>query len=211
MDAISRSSDVSDQSQTVEHPQHFASTRTLFEGRRGHGDGALGDDGAVSPISTNVPGPDFASFKQPRPQGMKTHPFQEIKGYKPLSPPRSTSLRRARNPSSPFCRLSDGWTLEILSFIGSLGALLAIVGILVRYNGRPGPEWPDHVAINSVILWFTALMKAMLFVPTAACISQASWNRYHGKARPLKEAAISDSASRGPLGSLRLLSHFGFM
>jgi hypothetical protein len=42
-------------------------------------------------------------------------------------------------------------------------------------------------------------------MPVAECINQLTWVWFGHKARPLEDAVYYDSASRGPLGSLKLL------
>ena len=212
MEAGLRRSEVSDLQLSPDHSQHHLSVRISVGEQRPYEDHTLAEHDDVSPMSCNASGVEFPSAKQPRVTETRGPSVEEINGFTPPLPSHSsTSPRHPHNGPRPLNRFNNWWTFEISSFVGSVAALLAIIGILVRYNGRPGPEWPDHIAINSVLSWFTTLMKAMMFVPIASCISQASWNRYRDRPQPLKDVAIFDAASRGLLGSLRLLLHLRFM
>ncbi|KAG8532459.1 uncharacterized protein KY384_002336 [Bacidia gigantensis] len=100
------------------------------------------------------------------------------------------------------------WLAELLCYLGSLISLIIIIVILRRYDGRPQPNWPHNITLNSVISWFTTLFKANLLVPITACLSQASWIHFRSKSHALTDMVVYDAASRGPLGSLLLLWSF---
>ena len=101
--------------------------------------------------------------------------------------------------------VSGWWTLELLSYTVSLVSLVAIIVILRHYEGHAQPAWSHNITLNSVLSWFTTLFKANLLVPIVACLSQASWVHFRSGPRPLIDMVVYDSASRGPMGSLRLL------
>lgn len=82
-----------------------------------------------------------------------------------------------------------------------------IVLILYLYQGRSFLDWPYAISINSLIAIFSAVMKAALFVPVAACVSQAKWDWFHRQqGHTLADMEIYDQASRGPGGALRMLT-----
>ena len=100
------------------------------------------------------------------------------------------------------------WTIEVLSYIGSIASLSATIVILKVYDGRTQPAWPHNLTLNSVLSWFTILFKATLLVPIAACLSQASWIYLRRSRGTLLDVVAFDSASRGVIGSLNLLQKF---
>ena len=104
--------------------------------------------------------------------------------------------------------LANWWTLELLAYGGSLASIIVIFAILSHYDNRPQPEWPDNINLNSIISWFTTIMKALMLVPIAACIGQANWNHFHSKPHALIDTSVYDSASRGPAGAIQLLCYF---
>lgn len=102
----------------------------------------------------------------------------------------------------------DWWIYEVAACAVSFAAFFSIVGVLKHYEGRSQPEWPWSITINSVISWCTTVMEACLLVSVTACISQATWAHFRAKPQTLVDIDVHDSASRGPMGSLRLLLTF---
>ena len=100
------------------------------------------------------------------------------------------------------------WTFEILAFVVSFASLIAIIIILKYYDGRSLPDWPHSITLNSVLSWFITLYKTSLLVPIAACFGQTGWLHYRSTSQPLADINVYDSASRGPMGSLKLLWNF---
>ena len=115
----------------------------------------------------------------------------------------------ARDPST---RSSDTgifevfsiWWLEMVCCAIFSGAFLAIVATIYSYEGRPLPEWPYHLTINTLIAIYVVILKAALLLVTAQGLGQLKW-RWFDRDRPLKHLTNFDAASRGALGSLTLL------
>ena len=99
----------------------------------------------------------------------------------------------------------DRWLLEIAACGGSLLLLMATFIFLHKYDGAEQPDWPYGITINSVISWFTTIMKALMLVSVASCLSQANWVRFTKSPHPFTDYLVYDSASRGVPGSLQLL------
>ena len=53
----------------------------------------------------------------------------------------------------------DWWFSEILGIILSLSSIVAIIAILARYNGRPVPNWPYKITLNSMLSVFSSISK----------------------------------------------------
>jgi hypothetical protein len=107
--------------------------------------------------------------------------------------------------SKPFYQTKEWWFLEFLSsFIGTL-AVIALVVVLREYDQHPLSVWTAGVTVNSVISLLTALSKAALVLPTAACLSQLKWTWFSARERSLADFDSFDRASRGVWGSLCLL------
>lgn len=71
-------------------------------------------------------------------------------------------------PGSKFWVLIDKWWLwELLSWIFAAFCILAIVVLLVFYNGRVLPQWPLGLTINAYVSVLGAFAKAGLLLPTA--------------------------------------------
>jgi len=109
--------------------------------------------------------------------------------------------------STRFSRLvNDSWLLEISSLTLSIAAVTAAALLLHGYNGRPLQDWKHNFSINAVLSFVAIISKATMILVMGSALSQDKWNLYaNGKeSRPLLDFQIFDSASRGPMGSLRL-------
>lgn len=123
---------------------------------------------------------------------------QPEKGAKPIA-------RKSRNSFKHTC--TSCWIWEILALLVSFLALTMIVLILYLYQGRSLVDWPYAITMNSLIAILSTIMKAALFVPVAASVSQAKWDWFHRReGQTLADMEIYDQASRGPWGALRMLA-----
>ena len=59
------------------------------------------------------------------------------------------------------------WLLEILSCLVATAALSGIVITLLLHQGRPLPQWPSMISINSLVAIFSAIFKAAILLPVA--------------------------------------------
>ena len=60
-----------------------------------------------------------------------------------------------------------GWTTETCSYIIAILALGGLVATLLVHQGKPLPQWPQLVTINSIISIFSLLMRACIGVVLA--------------------------------------------
>lgn len=79
----------------------------------------------------------------------------------------TTGQSQERQERSVAASIYRVWLWEILSTLLSIGSLIAIVAILASRDGRPMPEWPRLVTVNSLISFFTVIFKASLLMPIA--------------------------------------------
>jgi hypothetical protein len=100
------------------------------------------------------------------------------------------------------------WLCELLA-IGSLGAM---VFTLWYYQDRPQAEWrQSYFTLNGLVAFLATLTKTGLAIPVSAAIGQRKWLRFlpsgKGKerARRLGDFETFDEASRGSLGSAKLV------
>lgn len=59
------------------------------------------------------------------------------------------------------------WWMKILSSLLALACLGAIIVILLLHQGKPLPDWPKFISVNSLVSIFTAVFKASLIMPVA--------------------------------------------
>ena len=123
--------------------------------------------------------------------------------------------RRKASKGRKFSRiLNDSWLLEISSLMISIAAVTAAAFLLRSYNGRALQDWRHSFSLNAVLSFVAIVSKATMILVMGSVLSQSKWNWYSGdnRSRPLLDFQMFDSASRGPLGSLRMicqLKHLG--
>ena len=136
-------------------------------------------------------------------------PFPDDSGFKKLFHCLIAIMNRSRE-KTPRSRASishiitDWWIWEISATIISLLSLMATALILYIHQGRPLPNWPYSMTINSMIAVFSTIMKSAMLLCTAECISQSKWIWFRTKEHALTDVEIFDIASRGPWGSLHM-------
>lgn len=110
-------------------------------------------------------------------------------------------------------RTADWWLAELLSFGVSLLAVVAIIIILKIYDGQPMSKWPHSITLNSLLAIFTTLAQMGLMIPISEALSQLKWVWFKEAERPLVDFETFDQASRGPVGSIKLLGQreFGYV
>jgi hypothetical protein len=92
-----------------------------------------------------------------------TSPF--IKLAAPISAAYTTSTHATRR----FWKRS--WTAETFSFVFSVLTLAGLVAILSAHQGKPLPNWPQLITINSVLSLFSLLMRTGVSVILAEGMS----------------------------------------
>ena len=109
-------------------------------------------------------------------------------------------------------KLTDGrvspWLLEISAAVFSVVCLLCNVAVLRALDGRKYKSW--HVAgvditPNTLISITSTLSKSGFLLPVAEGLSQLKWTHSQREPHSLLDIQRFDEASRGPLGSLKLL------
>ena len=100
----------------------------------------------------------------------------------------------------------EWWMFEILAWVFSFFCIAAVVAVLFYFDGRELSEWPFSITLNAFIAIFAGFAKSALLVPTAEALGQLKWDWYRNKPKKMMDFEILDSASRGPWGSLVLLT-----
>lgn len=57
------------------------------------------------------------------------------------------------------------WWMEIASLVCMVVALAAIIIVLAIFNGRPLPEWPLDVTVNTLVAVFLVVLKTCMAFP----------------------------------------------
>lgn len=96
----------------------------------------------------------------------------------------------------------DTWAFEVLSIFVSLGALGTVVFAFFYFDGKPAPEWPHSLTLNTFISVCMMIMAAALTVPVSNGLGQLKW--FLARRGPVSVIDLDtlDRASRGMWGSV---------
>ena len=109
--------------------------------------------------------------------------------------------------AKPSPSIRDGsWTFELVSLLVSALAVGGIIGVLAYFQGRPLPEWPLNISLNSLIALLATIANANLAIPLQNGLSQLKWIRFKAGPAPLTDMEAFDDASRGTWGAIKLLA-----
>jgi hypothetical protein len=93
------------------------------------------------------------------------------------------------------------WLPEILAVIFSAASLAAMAVLLAVTDGKAIFNW-HNITLNTIVSIEVSVLRAL-----SESISQWKWILFDGKMRPLIDFERIDRASRGSLGSLKVLGH----
>lgn len=100
------------------------------------------------------------------------------------------------------------WWKELLSIVFSLLCLAANVAVLASLHQKPYESWRIarvDVTPNTIISIIATVTKASLLLPVAEILVQLKWLYFQARMQRVSDLQVFDDASRGPLGSMRLL------
>jgi hypothetical protein len=121
-----------------------------------------------------------------------------------------SSATTARSSRKPLLPKDLPWLLEASGLVLSWATFLPMIGILVGESGKPIDHWKISWSINAILsILSTAAAMSMTFA-VASALSQRKWNRMRQSSRPLRSLYRYDEASRGPIGSIKLIFHLRF-
>jgi hypothetical protein len=104
------------------------------------------------------------------------------------------------------------WPWEWLCELLAVGSLAAMVVVLIVYHGKPQAEWrQSYFTLNGLVAFLATLTKTGFIIPVSAAIGQRKWLRFlpnrrgQQNARRLGDFEVFDEASRGSIGSTKLI------
>lgn len=153
--------------------------------------------GSPTPDAASVPG-----------RGVQSRPAKANTQKPTLELPAKTLNPPDRQAGRPFMWVrGDGWAMEIIAATCSLCCFVAIIAVLKAYDGQRSPSLPFSITLNAIISILSTTAKSSIMFGITAAIGQAKWDRFSsgGRYRPLLDLEYIDQASRGPLGSFRIL------
>ncbi|KAF5879158.1 uncharacterized protein Bfra_006362 [Botrytis fragariae] len=96
------------------------------------------------------------------------------------------------------------WKWEFLASLIVIACPFVIIMTLYPNAGKPLPEWPFQISINTLLSIYGLVFKTCLTFIVTSCIGQLQWFWFSSR-RPLYDAVCYDRATRGPWGSIQLL------
>jgi hypothetical protein len=115
-----------------------------------------------------------------------------------------TLSSKPKSKSRNVC-LPQTWLYETASLVFAMLSLIGLIILLQCYENKPVPQWYAGITLNTMVSIVSTGFRAALIMPVAICISQLSWLNLCKPSKSLEEHCFYDEASRGPIGSLRLL------
>ncbi|ORY00909.1 hypothetical protein BCR34DRAFT_102906 [Clohesyomyces aquaticus] len=139
------------------------------------------------------------------PQTLYHHDLQP-----PPAPHRRRSLSQSLLPSREF--IQNAWIAEVLTCIFSSSMFAIILLVMVSYNNKvygdsfsvAQKDQMQRPTLFPILSLLSAIMRAAMLMPVATAINQLRWSWFKSSRR-LIDIERFDDASRGILGSLRLL------
>lgn len=96
------------------------------------------------------------------------------------------------------------WGFEIFCIVMAIGVLVAMAVVMSVFDSQPVFDGP-LVTLNAIISTLSTASRVSLLAMFASTISQWNWLLFSGKNRRLLDFEHLAEASRGPLGSLKVL------
>ena len=100
------------------------------------------------------------------------------------------------------------WITEMLASAFSISCIAAMVAVLKALDNQPYEPWKifrANITPNAVVAVLATGAKSSLLLAVASAIGQLKWTYFQQRPQKLIDMHAFDEASRGPLGSLRLL------
>lgn len=97
------------------------------------------------------------------------------------------------------------WKFETSLLLLSVCSLVALIVLLAVEDDTTLVSWKFYFSLNTVVSVLGTISRASLASAVGSCIAQEKWNWFRKRQDPLYLFDRFDSASRGPLGSFKLL------
>lgn len=96
------------------------------------------------------------------------------------------------------------WLWEMVCCVLATSSLIAIIATLRTHDSNTLPQWPYGLSINTIIATYTFVLKASAGLVLTEGLSHLKWTKL-SQPQSLHSFVAHDDASRGPLGSMKLL------
>ena len=117
---------------------------------------------------------------------------------------KSTPKFESTQTSVGRAQIFKNWWMEMSACLLFNTALVAIIATLYPHQGKPLPDWPYRLSVNTLVSIYGVVLKGTILLVTAEGLGQLKW-RWLQDDRPLGDLVNYDQATRGPIGALTLL------
>ncbi|KAJ4247514.1 hypothetical protein NW762_013191 [Fusarium torreyae] len=107
-------------------------------------------------------------------------------------------------PKSTRNKRWTAWVWEYWALAGSVVSLAVMIALLRVFDGKEVFVW-NTITLNTIVSVLSLVTKANLAYILAECMAQWKWILFADEERSLMDFDRIDAATRGPLGSLRVL------
>ncbi|KAF5629762.1 hypothetical protein F25303_10113 [Fusarium sp. NRRL 25303] len=98
------------------------------------------------------------------------------------------------------------WRWELLQFLIASGLFATICIVLYIYSGKELPEWKNlGITLNTLVSIIATFFRASIAIISYEILAQLKWEWLSSSFRPMSDIQMFDNATRGVIGSLRLL------
>ncbi|KAJ6127651.1 hypothetical protein N7523_003263 [Penicillium sp. IBT 18751x] len=104
----------------------------------------------------------------------------------------------------------DSWLFECIALAFSIACFIAIVIVLLVYDGKRQPDMAHGLTLNTIVSVLATGCKSALVLVISESISQLKWPWFQTPRQSQNQLVTIqrfDAASRGPLGSLMIIIH----
>jgi hypothetical protein len=101
-------------------------------------------------------------------------------------------------------RLVADWGFEFFTILWSIITLIAMIVLLAFYDAQLIFDG-QIITLNTIVSMLSTTSKVCLIAAISSCVSQEGWVLFSKQPRRLYDLEMVAQASRGPLGSLKLL------
>ena len=115
----------------------------------------------------------------------------------------STPKAQSTETRARRANIFKNWWMEMGACFLFLTALVAVIATLYPHQGKPLPQWPFQMSVNTLLSMYLVVLKGTVLLVTAEGLGQLKWKWLQNK-RPLEDLVKYDQATRGPLGALTL-------
>ncbi|WYZ36267.1 hypothetical protein EsH8_XII_000017 [Colletotrichum jinshuiense] len=98
----------------------------------------------------------------------------------------------------------SAWGPVYWALVGVVASFIAMVALLAHFDNKPVFTW-QGVTLNTITSILSVTIKAAIAFVISECMAQWKWILFIREERPLIDFDRIDGATRGPLGSLRIL------